>query len=152
MLYRILADGVVVVHLSFILFVVAGAAMAWRWPALVWVHLPALAWGFGTVLVGFPCPLTPLEKGLRRQAGDEGYRGGFVDHYIEDVVYPDEYTSVLRALAAVVILVSYLRLGLGRKRAGAARRPTSVRPSVATGPAPPPATGGTPSRARGWRG
>ncbi len=120
MLYRILADGVVVVHFAFILFVFAGAAMAWRWPALVWVHLPALAWAFGTVVIGLPCPLTPLEKGLRRQAGEESYRGGFVDRYIEDVVYPDEYTSVLRAVAALAIVVSYL--GLRRKEL--CRRPT----------------------------
>ena len=114
MLYRILADGVVVVHFAFILFVVAGAAMAWRWPALARMHVPALAWAIGTVVIGFPCPLTPLEKGLRHQAGDEGYGGGFVDHYIEDVVYPDEYTALLRAVAAVAIVVSYV--GLGRRR------------------------------------
>jgi hypothetical protein len=115
MLYRILADGVVVVHFAFILFVAVGAVLAWRWPALVRVHLPALAWGAGTVVIGFPCPLTPLEKGLRRLAGEEGYQGGFVDHYIEDVIYSDEYTVVLRAVAVATIVVGYLGLR-GRRR------------------------------------
>jgi hypothetical protein len=114
MLYRILADGVMVVHFAFIVFVAVGALLAWRWPALVWVHLPAVAWGAGTVVIGFPCPLTPLEKALRRLAGGEGYQGGFVDHYIEDVIYPDEYSVVLRAVALVAIVVGYL--GLRRRR------------------------------------
>ncbi len=108
MLYRILADVVVVVHFAFIVFVVAGAVLAWRWPGALWAHLPALGWGVGTVTIGFPCPLTPLEKGLRRAAGDAGYHGGFVDHYIEDVIYPDEYSVLLRGLAAVTIIASYV--------------------------------------------
>ena len=120
MLYRILADGVVIVHFAFILFVALGAVLAWRRPALVWAHVPALAWGVGTVVIGFPCPLTPLEKGLRRLAGDGGYQGGFVDHYIEGVIYPDEYSVALRALAAVTVVAGYAGL---LRRAGRARPP-----------------------------
>lgn len=120
MLYRVLADGVMVVHFAFIVFVAVGAVVAWRWPALIWAHLPAMAWGLGTVTIGLPCPLTPLEKGLRRRAGDEGYEGGFVDHYIEDVIYPDEYSSVLRSLVAVMVVAGYwgLRPTAPRRRHG----------------------------------
>ena len=107
MLYRILADAVMIGHFAFILFIAVGALLAWRWPALVWVHLPALAWGIGTVLIGFPCPLTPLELALRERAGDAGYEGGFVDHYIEGVIYPEEYTTVLRALVVVAVVAGY---------------------------------------------
>ena len=110
MLYRILADTVVVLHLAFILFVALGALLAWRWPWLVWAHVPSLAWGVGTLTVGFPCPLTAAEKAMRRRAGDEGYRSGFVDHYVEDVVYPQEYSSALRALAVVVVVAGYVGL------------------------------------------
>ncbi|MGH9225563.1 MAG: DUF2784 domain-containing protein [Acidimicrobiales bacterium] len=110
MLYRILADAAVIVHFAFIVFIATGALLAWRWPALVWAHVPALAWGAGTVLIGFPCPLTGIEKNLRRLAGDEGYGGGFVDHYIEGVVYPDDYTLALRAVAVAAIVIGYARL------------------------------------------
>ena len=108
--YRILADAVVIVHFGFIAFIAVGALLAWRWPVLVWAHLPALAWGAGTVLIGFPCPLTGLEKDLRRLAGDGGYGGGFVDRYLEGVIYPDEYTFVLRSLAVVAIVIGYAGL------------------------------------------
>ena len=111
---RALADTVVVVHLGFILFVAAGALLAWRWPRLVWLHLPALAWSVATLTVGLACPLTALEKALRGLAGDGAYGGGFVDRYVEDVVYPDEYTGLLRAVAAVLVVAGYA--GLARRR------------------------------------
>jgi hypothetical protein len=117
MLYRVLADSVVVVHFAFILFVAGGPLLAWRWRAVAWFHPPALAWAAVIVTVGAPCPLTSLEKGLRRLAGGEGYDEGFVDRYIENVIYPGEYTAVLRALAAAVIVVGYVGL---RRRAHAA--------------------------------
>lgn len=107
--YRIAADAVMVLHLAFILFVAFGALLAWRWPRLIWAHVPALAWGVGTVVIGFPCPLTAIEKDLRHLAGTEGYAGGFVDHYIENVVYPDEYTAALRTVAVAIIVVGYAR-------------------------------------------
>jgi hypothetical protein len=82
MLYRLLADAVVLVHLGFIAFVAIGGMLAWRWPRLVWLHLPAAGYALAIVTVGFTCPLTPLEKHLRHLAGQAGYPGGFVDHYL----------------------------------------------------------------------
>ncbi|MBW3614688.1 MAG: DUF2784 domain-containing protein [Actinobacteria bacterium] len=111
--YRFLADAVVLLHFGFILFVATGALLAWRWPRLAWVHPAAVAWAVGSVTVGFPCPLTALERGLRRSAGAGAYEGGFVDRYIEGVIYPDQYTSVLRALALVMIVAGYV--GLARR-------------------------------------
>jgi hypothetical protein len=114
MLYRLLADLVVVVHLAFIAFVAVGALLAWRRPWLVLLHVPSVGWALAGITVGVPCPLTPLEKSLRRLAGEEGYAGGFVDHYVEGVVYPGSLTPVLRAVVAVAILVGYA--GLIRRR------------------------------------
>jgi hypothetical protein len=120
MVFDVLAGVVMVVHLAFILFVAVGALLAWRWPRLVWLHVPAVAWGFGIIVIGYECPLTPLEKWLRRRAGDDGYQGGFVDRYVEDVIYPEEFTPLLRALAAVTIVAGYVRLfrSFGLRRRG----------------------------------
>lgn len=109
MMSDVLADVVMVVHLAFILFIALGAFLAWRWPRLLWLHVPAVAWGVGIIAIGYECPLTPLEKWLRRRAGDD-YEGGFVDRYLEDVIYPEELTPLLRALAAVLIIIGYVRL------------------------------------------
>ena len=122
--YRIAADAVVVVHAGFILFVAIGGVVAWRWPRLLWLHVPAVAWGIGIAAVGFNCPLTPLEQRLRRLAGGQGYQGGFVDRYIEDVIYPGEYTRLVQALIAVAVVVGWTVLivrftrpiGVGRAR------------------------------------
>lgn len=107
MLYRFVADAVVVVHFAFIVFVAVGGLMAWRWPRLLWLHVPAVAWGLGIVTLGYDCPLTPLEKYFRRRGGAAAYEGGFVDRYVEDVVYPDEYTPHLRVVAAALIAAGW---------------------------------------------
>ena len=86
--YRLLADLVVVVHFAFIVFVAVGAFMAWRWPWLVWLHVPSVIYSALIITVGFQCFLTPLEVHFRERAGEEGYSGGFVDRYIEDVSTP----------------------------------------------------------------
>jgi hypothetical protein len=88
MWYRIAADLVVAVHLLFICFVVGGAFLAWRWPKIIWVQLPAMVYGALIEFIGFTCPLTPLENYLRRHAGEAGYRGGFIGHYLISVIYP----------------------------------------------------------------
>jgi hypothetical protein len=113
--YRLLADVVVVTHLSFIAFVAAGGLLAWKWPGLLWVHIPVVVWAVAIVTVGFTCPLTPLEKYLRDRAGESSYDGGFVDHYLDGVVYPGRFTAVARMLVALLIAVGYGRL-LARRR------------------------------------
>ena len=133
MAYRLLADLVVVVHLAFIVFVAVGALLAWRRPWLVWLHAPGVAWALAGITVGVPCPLTPLEKSLRRLAGQEGYAGGFVDHYVEGVVYPGSLTPVLRAAAAVAIVAGYA--GLYRRAMRRAQTSSTWRSSSAGEPA-----------------
>jgi hypothetical protein len=109
MVFDVMADAVVVVHVSFIGFVAVGALLAWRWRWLVWLHVPAVVWGVGIIAIGWDCPLTPLEKWLRRHDG-QSYEGGFVDRYLEGVVYPEELTPLLRAVAAVLVVIGYVHL------------------------------------------
>jgi hypothetical protein len=112
--YGRLADLVVVVHLAFVVFVVAGGILVLRWPRLAWVHLPAAAWGAWIELSGWICPLTPLEVRLRQAGGEAGYAGGFIEHYLEPILYPvGLQRGVQILLAALVIGINalvYLRL------------------------------------------
>lgn len=111
--WRVLADLVVLVHFGFVVFVVVGGPLVrWR-PAIAWVHLPALAWAVGIITVGWTCPLTVAEDALRRRAGQQPYPGGFIDHYIENQLYPARFTPVLLGLAAVLIGWGYL--GISRR-------------------------------------
>ena len=104
MIYRALADGLVILHLGFVLFVVLGGLLVLRRPRVAWVHLPAAAWGALIELTGWICPLTPWEQSLRRLGGEAGYSGGFVAHYVLPVLYPAGLTpSVQIGLGLFVI-------------------------------------------------
>jgi hypothetical protein len=97
MIARLLADTVLALHAAFIVFVVAGGVLVlWR-RGIALLHLPAVAWGAWTEFTGTVCPLTPLENSLRRSAGDTGYAGGFVEHYLTAVIYPAGLTPHLQA-------------------------------------------------------
>lgn len=76
--------------------------------------------------VGLDCPLTPIEKALRRRDGQAAYEGGFVDKYVEGVIYPESYTPLLRAVTAVLIIVGWAR-ALIRLRRMDDRPPTRCR-------------------------
>ena len=107
MLYRLLADATLVVHLFFVLFVALGGFLVLRWRKVAWVHLPAAIWGGLIELGGWICPLTPLENLLRRLGGEAGYSGGFIDHYIISLIYPEGLTrSMQLALGAAVLVVN----------------------------------------------
>jgi hypothetical protein len=93
-----LADLVVLLHAAFVLFVAAGGLFALRWPRVVWLHLPALAWGAGIEILGGVCPLTPLENALRSTVGDAGYSGDFIAHYVLPWLYPAGLTREIQIL------------------------------------------------------
>ncbi len=106
MLFRGLADGVAVLHFGFVIFVAAGGLLVLRRPRLAWLHLPAAAWGVGIELAGGVCPLTPLENWLRVRAGQAGYPGGFIEHYLLPVLYPaalTRSTQIWLGLAALAL-------------------------------------------------
>jgi len=110
--WRILADLLVAVHLAFSAFVVCGGFLAWKWRGAIFFHLPALAWGFWVEVSGQICPLTPLENHLRRLAGEAGYQGGFLDHYLVSVLYPSWLTRADQwALAALLLAINVAAYG-----------------------------------------
>lgn len=107
MIYSVLADSVLVAHLAFILFLLAGGLFALRWKRAIWFHLPTAAWGILIELADWICPLTPLENRLRLKAGELGYSGSFVEHYLMPIVYPEELTRNLQlVLAGGVVVVN----------------------------------------------
>lgn len=102
--YGLLADAVVVLHLAFVAFAVGGGFLAWRWPRLLWLHVPALAWAAWIELSGGICPLTPLENALRHHAGEQGYAVGFIEHYLHPLLYPIGLTRETQWLLAAGLL------------------------------------------------
>jgi hypothetical protein len=104
MAYRILADGLVLVHVAFVLFVVAGGLLIlWR-PRLRWIHLPAAAWGVLIEFTGWICPLTPWEQALRLKAGQAGYTEGFVEHYLVPILYPVGLTQGGQVILGLLVI------------------------------------------------
>jgi len=119
LIYRALADLVLVVHLLFVAFVVLGGLLVLRRPRLAWLHLPAAIWGVLIEFAGWVCPLTPLENSLRTRGGEAGYSGGFIEHYLTAALYPLGLTRgvqfVLGMLVLVLNLAIYGRLAAGRR-------------------------------------
>jgi len=102
--YRLLADLVLVLHAAFVAFVMLGGLLVLRWPRLAWLHLPVVVWGAGIEFLGGICPLTPLENHWRRLAGDQGYTGGFVEHYVFPVLYPEGLTRQVQLGLGLLVL------------------------------------------------
>lgn len=117
---RILADALVGLHFLFVAFVVAGGFLAWRWRRVAWIHIPVALWGVLIEFAGWVCPLTPLENHLRHAAGDAGYAGGFIEHYVIPIVYPAGLTRGLQlGLGIAVVVINVIAYGgLVRKRRG----------------------------------
>lgn len=109
----ILADGLVLVHLLFVAFVLLGGFLLLRWQKLVWLHLPAAAWGGWIEFSGGVCPLTPIENRLRAMGGEVVYSGGFVERYLIPVLYPENLTLPLQqVLGGLVVAVNLAAYGL----------------------------------------
>jgi hypothetical protein len=126
MIFRLLADLVVLVHLAFVVFVVLGGLLALKWRWVIWLHLPAAIWGAMIEFGGWICPLTPLENWLRYEGGEEGYVGGFIQHYLVPVLYPDGLTRGIQIVLGVAVilfnLIVYWQI-IRQARSGRSGRP-----------------------------
>lgn len=93
-MYRITADAVMLLHFAFVAFVVGGGLLVvWR-RTVAWLHVPLVLYGSSLEFFGWVCPLTPLEQRLRIAAGDAGYTGGFIDHYLGGILYPNSWGDI----------------------------------------------------------
>ncbi len=117
MIYRLLADFTVLVHGAFVVFVVLGGLLVLRNVRWAWVHLPAAIWGSWVEFAGKICPLTPLENHLRHLAGERGYSGGFIEHYIIPLMYPPGLTRQTQfVLGAILVATNLIAYGIAVRR------------------------------------
>ena len=106
MIFRLLADATVVLHLAFVLFVVAGGLLVLRWHRVAWVHLPAAAWGVWVEFAGWICPLTPLENWLRLRGGQSVYTATFIDQYLVPILYPAGLSRDIQWILGAFVLTA----------------------------------------------
>jgi hypothetical protein len=106
MVYRALADVVMVLHAALLVFFVVGGFLAWRWRRLIWAHLFVAAWNLSIVLLDFGCPVTAAEKWLRRRGGEQPYADGFIQHYIAGTIYPRANLAA-ELVGFAMLVVSY---------------------------------------------
>jgi hypothetical protein len=129
--YVWLADAVLVLHLAFLLFVMLGGFLAWRWPRVLWAHLVAVAIGVVSITIGFDCPLTSWEQSLRRRGGQHAYTDGFVDHYLTGRVFPHGYDWAAQLVIAMCIVVSWAGFFQRRRRGSSPYDAAHGRPEAA---------------------
>jgi hypothetical protein len=119
---------VLVVHLAFLVYLALGGFLARRHPRTLVLHVAVVAWGAGSVVLGYRCPLTGVERWARERAGRAPLaEGGFIEHYLTGVVYPERFLVPLQLLVAALVLVSWARLAVSRGSTAPAperRRPT----------------------------
>ena len=106
--YQIAADAILLLHLAFTLFTVLGGLLVLRQPSLLWLHLASVLWGVVIELADWVCPLTPLENFLRERGGEAGYAGGFIEHYVALLLYPENLTLELRYLLGMGLVAANL--------------------------------------------
>ena len=108
-LYLILADCVLALHLILILCVLLGALLTRRRPVVTALHIGCLIWGILVEISPWPCPMTLLENWLEMRAGVGTYQGGFLLHYLDKLVYPD-VSPVLLTVVGVAACVGNLAI------------------------------------------
>ena len=117
MVYQLLAYGLMVLHGAYLAFLVAGGFLAWRWRWVAWAHLLAVAWAVPLVVTdALPCPFTSGEKWLQERGGEEPYSGGFIEHYLDGRLWPEDYTWVMEITAFSLVAISYVGLAVRRRQ------------------------------------
>ena len=126
-MYALLANLVVAAHLAFVAFVVLGGLLVLRRPRVAWAHVPCALWGAAVELMGWTCPLTPLENALRRRAGEGAYGASFLEQYLIPLLYPGALTRELQlALGVGVVVLNAVVYALVWRRRRGAGRPSDV--------------------------
>lgn len=126
MVARAFAELVMVVHFGVLVFLLVGGFLAWRWPRVLYFHAAMAAWGLLIVLFPLACPLTWLENELRAAAGQPQLVNGFIDTYIDGVLYPESAARLVQVLVALLVLASWVGYYVKRRGEQTAGRHTEV--------------------------
>lgn len=120
MVWELLRSAVLVLHAAWVLAVVLGPLWCLKRPRAQAVHAAMMALTLAFAVTTGSCPLTRLENAFALRASPaSAYRGGFIAHYLEALVYwnaPQGLLSGLTAAWALLWTAVYIRLRLGRRR------------------------------------
>ena len=104
-MYELAAKLTLIVHFAFILFVVFGALLFFVATKIIFIHFPALIWGFYMELTNSICPLTYLENWFLHKANLTTYSEGFIQNYLVPIVYPVSLTKDLQIYLGIALIV-----------------------------------------------
>jgi hypothetical protein len=105
-LYRAMAAGVLSLHAGYIAWVIFGAFFTRGRPRLAVLHVATLVYGMIAEIFGFWCPLTAFETWVEVRGNVQAYRGAFLLHYLDALVYPDIPPNLLVAGAVTVCIMN----------------------------------------------
>ena len=104
-MYEIAADLILIIHFTFVLFVVFGALLIFVSIKIVFIHIPAVIWGSYIELTNSICPLTYLENWFLDKANLTIYSEGFIQNYLLPIVYPTGLTKDLQIYLGITLIV-----------------------------------------------
>jgi len=125
MLYWLGANLVVAIHFLFICFVLLGGLLVYKWRWFIWIHIPCAVWGAWVEYKGVVCPLTPLENRLWIAAGETGYSGGFIHHYLVPLIYIEGLDRGMQMMIGSIVITINLLIYSGLVYLFLKRRRTS---------------------------
>ena len=104
-MYEIAANLILIIHFTFVLFVVFGALLFFASLKIIFIHIPALIWGSYIELTNSICPLTFLENWFLHKANLTTYSEGFIQNYLVPIVYPMSLTKGLQIYLGITLIV-----------------------------------------------
>ena len=105
MFFKVASDISLSIHMVFVLFVIFGGVLVFKWRRVLFFHLPCLFWGCCIEFFGWTCPLTPLENYFRQKAGESIYESDFIDKYIYTIIYPENLSTELQTQLGIVLII-----------------------------------------------
>jgi len=125
MFYLFISDIVVLLHFGFVLYVIFGGFLLFKWPKSIWVHIPAVIWGSVVEIFNITCPLTILENLFRYKAGTGTYEADFIGEYILPILYPDGLTREIQLILGIAVIIgnSLIYYFVFRKRKASNQEP-----------------------------